>query len=101
LGIDALVESSEIAAESLAGVFNGQIVIALVMILIYEKYRGINLTEKGMDIAKGIHDRHSILSEFLKRIGVSEGIANKDAESMEHHLHPQTIQRLTELMNTL
>jgi Mn-dependent DtxR family transcriptional regulator len=70
-------------------------------LLNYEKYRGIQLTEKGMDIAKIIHDRHSILSEFLKMIGVTEKIANKDAESMEHHLHPQTMQRLTELMHVL
>jgi zinc transporter ZupT len=33
LGIDALVEGSGIAAESVAGVFNGQILIALVTIL--------------------------------------------------------------------
>lgn len=33
LGIDALVEGSEIAAESVAGIFNGQILIALVTIL--------------------------------------------------------------------
>jgi zinc transporter ZupT len=33
LGIDALVEGSEIAAESVAGVFNGQILIVLVTIL--------------------------------------------------------------------
>jgi zinc transporter ZupT len=33
LGIDALVEGNEIAAESVAGVFNGQILIALVTIL--------------------------------------------------------------------
>ena len=33
LGIDALVEGSEISAESVAGVFNGQILIALVTIL--------------------------------------------------------------------
>src|ERR671918_1617396 len=33
LGIDALVEGSEIAAENVAGVFNGQILIALVTIL--------------------------------------------------------------------
>jgi Mn-dependent DtxR family transcriptional regulator len=70
-------------------------------LLNYEKYRGIQLTEKGMDIAKIIHDRHSILSEFLKMIGVSEKIANEDAESMEHHLHPQTMHRLTELMRIL
>ncbi len=70
-------------------------------LLNYEKYRGIRLTEKGMDIAKMIHDRHSVLSEFLKVIGVSEKIANEDAESMEHHLHPQTMLRLTELMHIL
>ena len=33
LGIDALVEGSEIAAESVAGIFNGQILIVLVAIL--------------------------------------------------------------------
>jgi Mn-dependent DtxR family transcriptional regulator len=70
-------------------------------LLNYEKYRGIQLTEKGRDIAKIIHNRHSILSEFLKMIGVSEKIANADAESMEHHLHPQTMHRLTELMRIL
>ena len=70
-------------------------------LLNYEKYRGIQLTEKGMEIAKIIHDRHSILSEFLKMIGVSEKIANEDAESMEHHLHPQTMHKLTELMRIL
>ena len=70
-------------------------------LLDYEKYRGIRLTEKGTDIAKIIHDRHSVLSEFLKMIGVSEKIANEDAESMEHHLHPQTMHRLIELMRIL
>jgi DtxR family transcriptional regulator, manganese transport regulator len=70
-------------------------------LLDYEKYRGIRLTEKGMDIAKIMHDRHSVLSEFLKMIGVSEKIANEDAESMEHHLHPQTMHRLIELMRIL
>jgi Mn-dependent DtxR family transcriptional regulator len=70
-------------------------------LLNYEKYRGIQLTEKGMDIAKVIHDRHSVLSEFLKIIGVSKKIANIDAESMEHHLHTQSMHRLTELMHIL
>jgi DtxR family manganese transport transcriptional regulator len=70
-------------------------------LLNYERYRGIQLTEKGMNIAKIIHDRHSVLSEFLKMIGVSERIANEDAESMEHHLHPQTMRRMIELMNIL
>jgi Mn-dependent DtxR family transcriptional regulator len=70
-------------------------------LLNYEKYRGIKLTERGMDIAKIIHNRHSVLSEFLRMIGVNEKIANEDAESMEHYLHPQTMLQLTELMHIL
>jgi Mn-dependent DtxR family transcriptional regulator len=70
-------------------------------LLNYEKSRGIQLTEKGLGIAKIIHNRHSVLSEFLRMIGVSEKIANEDAENMEHHLHPQTMHRLTELVHIL
>lgn len=70
-------------------------------LLTYERYRGIHLTEKGMIIAKIIHERHSVLCEFLTMIGVSERVANEDAESMEHHLHTQTVQRLTELTTML
>ena len=70
-------------------------------LLNYEKYRGIQLTERGKNIAKLMHNRHSILSEFLRMIGVNEKIANEDAESMEHHLHPQTMHRLIELMRVL
>jgi Mn-dependent DtxR family transcriptional regulator len=70
-------------------------------LLNYEKYRGIQLTERGKNIAKIMHNRHSILSEFLRMIGVNKKIANEDAESMEHHLHPQTMLQLTELMRIL
>ena len=70
-------------------------------LLNYEKYRGIQLTERGKNIAEIMHNRHSVLSEFLRMIGVNEKIANEDAENMEHHLHPQTMLQLTELMRIL
>jgi Mn-dependent DtxR family transcriptional regulator len=60
----------------------------------YEKYRGISLTESGMSVAKNIHDRHGVLAEFLKMIGVDEDTANRDAEGIEHHLHPETLKKL-------
>ena len=49
LGIDALVEGSEISAESVAGVFNGQILIALVTILSFLAlmYASTKLGERG------------------------------------------------------
>jgi Mn-dependent DtxR family transcriptional regulator len=39
-----------------------------------------------------------LLAEFLKIIGVDEDIANKDAEGIEHHLHPQTLKKLEEFV---
>jgi ZIP family zinc transporter len=51
LGIDALVEGSEIAAESIAGVFNSQILIALVTILSFLAlmYASTKLGERSKD----------------------------------------------------
>ncbi|HYY66708.1 MAG TPA: transcriptional regulator MntR [Nitrososphaeraceae archaeon] len=60
----------------------------------YEKYRGIRLTDKGTLVAKSIRKRHGLLAEFLKIIGVDEDTANKDAEGIEHHLHPKTLEKL-------
>lgn len=67
----------------------------------YEKYRGICLTQQGIDVAISIHQRHSLLAEFLKMIGVDKDIANKDAEGIEHHLHPQTLKKLEEFVMTI
>ena len=64
----------------------------------YERYRGISLTESGVAVAKNMHDRHSILADFLKMIGVDEDIANRDAEGIEHHLHPETLKKLEEFI---
>ena len=60
----------------------------------YEKYRGICLTREGIDVAKNIHEKHGLLSDFLKMIGVDENTANIDAEGIEHHIHPETLKKL-------
>ena len=64
----------------------------------YEKYRGISLTESGMAVAENIHERHGVLAEFLKMIGVEAETANRDAEGIEHHLHPETLRKLEEFI---
>src|SRR6185295_8024591 len=66
--------------------------------VIYEKYRGISLTESGTAVAKNIHDRHGVLAEFFRIIGVEEDTANRDAEGIEHHLHPETLKKLEEFI---
>jgi len=62
--------------------------------LVYEKYRGIRLTEEGISVAKSIHERHGLLTVFFKMIGVDEETANRDAEGIEHHLQPETLKKL-------
>lgn len=69
--------------------------------LIYEKYRGIKLTDEGVRVARSIRNKHGLLAEFFKIIGVDEEIANNDAEGIEHHLHPQTIKKLDEFVRDL
>jgi DtxR family transcriptional regulator, manganese transport regulator len=67
----------------------------------YEKYRGIRLTSEGIRIARNIRNRHGLLAEFFKIIGVDEETANNDAEGIEHHLHPETMKKLEEFINEL
>jgi Mn-dependent DtxR family transcriptional regulator len=66
----------------------------------YEKYRGMSLTDKGIEVAKAIHKRHGILAEFFKMIGVQDDIANEDAEGIEHHLHSETFKKLEEFVHS-
>jgi Mn-dependent DtxR family transcriptional regulator len=54
--------------------------------LVYEKYRGLILTPKGQRMGKRLVDRHILLEQFLKIIGVSEDQIYKDVEGIEHHL---------------
>lgn len=66
----------------------------------YEKYRGIVLTKEGSEIARNICERHSVLVEFLKIIGVDDTIANMDAEGIEHHVHPETLKKIEDFVRS-
>jgi Mn-dependent DtxR family transcriptional regulator len=70
-------------------------------LLEYEKYHGINLTEKGMQIAYEIRQNHGILLEFFEILGIGHETANKDTEGMEHHLDPKTIKQLRKFITFL
>lgn len=67
----------------------------------YEKYRGIRLTKQGKTVAESIKKRHELLTEFFKVIGVSEDIADQDAEGIEHHLHAETLEKLELFLRTI
>jgi DtxR family Mn-dependent transcriptional regulator len=67
-------------------------------LIIYKKGEEIRLTRKGSRLARQIFERHIILKKFLTEIlMLPEEIAEKDACSMEHYLHKDTIERLKKL----
>jgi DtxR family Mn-dependent transcriptional regulator len=66
--------------------------------IVYEKYSGITLTDKGGKIAKEVRRRHVIFEDFLEIILVPRDIASKDACTMEHHLDPKTIEQFSKFV---
>jgi Mn-dependent DtxR family transcriptional regulator len=69
--------------------------------LVYEKYRGLVLTPKGKKIGKRLVDRHHLLEQFLRLIGVSEDKVYKDVEGIEHHLSWESITCIENLVQFL
>ena len=67
----------------------------------YERYKGLELTEKGLTFGKKLLKRHYILEEFLRIIGVQEENIYRDVEGIEHHLSWNAIDRITDLVETL
>ncbi|HJH29440.1 MAG TPA: metal-dependent transcriptional regulator [Methanosarcinaceae archaeon] len=67
--------------------------------VVYRKYDGITLTEKGREIALIIKDRHDTLKAFLEIIKVPEKIAERDACTMEHELNEITTKQVKNLVN--
>lgn len=44
----------------------------------------IRLTDKGLEIAEKMYERHTLLSQWLMKLGVDEKVAVEDACRMEH-----------------
>lgn len=59
----------------------------------------IELTEKGMEKAGGIYERHKLLTEFLQKVsGVNAELAEEDACKMEHIISDETFQGIKKFM---
>ena len=56
------------------------------------------LTEEGINTAKKIFERHNVLSSFLKKIGVSEETASKDACKIEHVISEETVEAIKKFL---
>ena len=63
----------------------------------YEKYRGLIMTDKGLEVARKIRSRHETLSRFFSIFGVDPESQRQDIEGIEHHLSPDTVAMLADL----
>ena len=63
-----------------------------------EPYGDISLTAKGKRCAMQILCRHTLLKEFLEKLGVSGRTADKDACLMEHILSAETVDKIRDFV---
>jgi len=54
-------------------------------------YQAILLTDAGRKLAAECKQRHETVTAFLRSLGISEKIAELDAEGIEHHVSPETL----------
>ncbi|MGC9941351.1 MAG: manganese-binding transcriptional regulator MntR [Verrucomicrobiota bacterium] len=62
-------------------------------------YRAIFLTEAGHKLALDCKQRHKTVVSFLRSLGISERIAELDAEGIEHHVSPETLATFKRWLN--
>jgi len=71
-------------------------------LITHEPYEQIELTRKGIRVAKNILKRHRMLKSFFRSIlGVDERTATRDACKIEHYLSQKTTRRLFALVEFL
>ncbi len=55
---------------------------------------GLELTEKGMEIAKNVYDRHDLIAGALIALGVNEKTAYEDSCKIEHCLSQESFEKI-------
>ena len=59
----------------------------------------IDLTEKGLEIANRVYERHEIISEALIALGVSRETALDDSCKIEHVISEESFLKIKEFVN--
>jgi len=66
----------------------------------YEKYGIIILTEYGKEVGRYLLNRHKIIEEFLKTIGINDNLL-VETELIEHNISSNTLENIKMLMEFL
>lgn len=61
----------------------------------------LELTDFGLELAKKIYERHTVLTEILVKFGVSRETATDDACKMEHVISDETLEAIKSKLKEL
>ena len=61
---------------------------------------GIILTEKGLQIAERVCERHDVIAKALITLGVSEDVAYADSCKIEHDISQESFEKIKEFLET-
>ncbi|MFZ5639831.1 MAG: transcriptional regulator MntR [Bacillota bacterium] len=64
----------------------------------YEKYGIIMLSKKGRQTGKALLERHRIIEEFLKMLGIIEDVL-EETEKIEHTISTRTVKCLADFVS--
>jgi len=62
--------------------------------VVVDKDGFLHLTDAGLEVAEKMYERHTLLTEFLVRLGVDREIASEDACKIEHDLSDQSFEAI-------
>ena len=69
--------------------------------ILVDKDGYITLTESGLSVAKKIYERHTVLSNMLIALGVSEATASEDACRLEHAISDESFYAIKRHINRI
>ena len=62
--------------------------------IVVNKDGHITLTDAGIDVAEKIYERHTLLTEFLEKLGVDSKTASADACKIEHVISDESFEAI-------
>jgi D-alanyl-D-alanine carboxypeptidase len=93
--INILSEKLNVKASSVSKMANK---LKALNLLILEKYKSLNLTEKGFQVGNYLFYRHQTLSSFLKYLN-KENYSLKQVEKIEHFVDDITLKNISLFLN--
>jgi len=68
-------------------------------LVMYEKYKGVTLTETGMSLARRVRRRHRLLEKFLTEVlGMKREKSHEEACRLEHIISDESIKRICQMV---